>query len=134
MSIFTNAYDSSIFTVETVMVSDSRVLTVGKPPLCSITFEFIKVNGRQSTAKEGIGECNRVLDVGGVIELPANNLSFSKTPAIVTDGAPQVVEADLHTTFIGCHSIHQTDISILTICFRHCSRCIMQCVSVSKRC
>ena len=51
-------------------------------------------------------------------QLSACHNCISTWPAIITNCAPRIIPADLHTTFIPCCPIHQPDVSM------HSHRCL----------
>ena len=119
VAILTNAKDSSVFTVKTVVISNSGVLTVSESSLAAGAVEIVEVDGRQSTTKGSACEWDRVLDIDSVVQLSANHLGLLEPPTVVTDGAPLVIEADLDTTFVGCNSVHQTNVSLGAVILRY---------------
>ena len=109
----TNTNHSDIFIVSTVVVPNSAVRAVRESCLISSATKLIQMNGRRTLTKEAATDWNREV-IQCVVELSADDLRLIRIKLVITNGTPDVLEADLHSTDVISCSVYESYVSIGT--------------------
>ena len=114
-----------IFTVSTVLNSNTGMGAVSEACFTSGAGHIIIVDWTAACTKEGLSRCR----CGStVIELSAHHIGISNVPTVITHSAPFTIVVDLHTPFIVSSASNQSEITLC--CMRETTAVRIQNVSL----
>ena len=100
---------SCIFTVITVVDSNTIMCTVSQACLSPVTDHIVIVDWTIACTKVGFSQSRYG---SAVIELLADHIGISDVPTVIAHSAPCAVVVHFHTSFIVRGTSHQSDCSI----------------------
>ena len=103
-------HHSCIFTVSTVVTSNSIMGAVSQACLTPSASYIIIVDWITALTKESSNRCRCG---SSVTKLSAHHVGISNVPAIITHSAPLSIVVDLNTPFVCSCTCHQTDGTII---------------------
>ena len=104
--------NTSIFQMDAVVGTNGSVRARDEPRFSTSALHIINQDGASPLSKEGQVESSSPSVV--VAELTADHISVNISPEVITDSAPGLVEAELHSTFVVLRSAHQANVSVIT--------------------
>ena len=97
----------------------SQSHAVSETSFSSSTVHIVQQDCACASTKECLSPCHGLVDRES--QLPAHHSGIINAPEVITDGAPAIVVADLHTALAGGHATYQSQVTIGTALASHSS-------------